>query len=55
MQTYEFAVEFGFGFEFFMVVAESAEAARSLLWDNELTVEQKETCTSIEMTGALAA
>lgn len=54
-QNFEFAVEFSFGFEFFTIVAESAEAARQLLWDNELSVEQKTDCSFIELTSILTA
>lgn len=49
-QVFEFAVEFGFGFEYFEVQGPDEKAARDSLWNEVLTCEQRDAVSSIECT-----
>lgn len=48
MNTFEFAIESGFRFEFVTVEADTSAEARRKLWDEVLTVEQRDSASSIE-------
>lgn len=54
-QVFEFAVEFGFGFEYFEVPGPNEKTARSTLWDEILTCEQRDAVSNIECTEQRAA
>lgn len=49
MTEYEFAVEFGFGFEYYTVPGLNEKEARNKLWNEVLTEAQRNNVSSIEL------
>lgn len=54
-RVFEFAVEFGFSFEYFEVPGPDEKTARSALWNEILTCDQRDAVSSIECTEQRAA
>lgn len=51
LQKFQFAVEFGFKFEYIDVEAQTQKDARAKLWDQVLTEDQKNNASDIEFVG----
>lgn len=49
-RVFEFAVEFGFNFEYFEVPGLDEKTARDKLWNEILTCDQRDKVSSIECT-----
>lgn len=48
MKAFEFAVEFGFRFEYYEVVGASQQEAHARLWNDMLAVDERASVSSIE-------